>query len=62
MLGTVLDPSHGTVLCLFNIFNIREINIKTQSILIDFYFEATWSMPGLLQEDGETPAPDESDS
>jgi hypothetical protein len=48
-----LDPAHiGVVVCRFTIFNIREINIKTQSILVDFYFEAAWPMPDLLQEDG----------
>jgi hypothetical protein len=50
--GTYDAPKHGNVYCRFTIFNIRDINIKTQSILTDFYFEAAWHMPSLLQEDG----------
>jgi hypothetical protein len=45
--------THGKVFCRFNIFNIREINIKTQSISVDFYFEATWAMPDLVTDEGE---------
>jgi hypothetical protein len=48
-----MDPEYiGEVYCRFTIFNVREINIKTQSILVDFYFEASWGMPSLMQEDG----------
>eukprot|EP00928_Gymnodinium_smaydae_P082885 TRINITY_DN66159_c0_g1_i1.p2 TRINITY_DN66159_c0_g1~~TRINITY_DN66159_c0_g1_i1.p2 ORF type:complete len:371 (+),score=36.52 TRINITY_DN66159_c0_g1_i1:34-1113(+) len=39
---SVAEKDPIDVFCRFNIFCISELNMKTQSIKVDFYFEAAW--------------------
>ena len=54
--GTVLRQMsvqiHREVYCRINIFNIRAIDVKSRSIHADFYVEASWEEPSLLDDDG----------